>query len=178
MDQKYLNKYFDKVWRNTQYNNLELPEFSGKALLNKIKLTETVIDIGCGSNFFKQHFPNLIGIDPAFPEADYQLTLEQYCEQFSMKYDVALCLGSINFGTREYIESQIALVTSLLLPHGRIYWRSNPGLKDHGTEECKYIDFYDWSFEEHIRLSDLFGFKLAEIRWDTGNRIYAEWKRI
>ena len=178
MDQEYLNKYFGKVWRNTQYNNLALPEFSGKALLDKIKLNETVIDIGCGSNYFKQHFPNLIGIDPAFSEADYQLTLEQYCEQFSMKYDVALCLGSINFGDKDYIESQIALVVGLLAPHGRIYWRSNPGLKDHGTEECKYIDFYNWSFEEHIRLSELFGFKIAELRWDTGNRIYAEWKRL
>ena len=51
MDQDYLNNYFGKVWRNTQYNNLELPEFSGKALLDKIKLNETVIDIGCGSNY-------------------------------------------------------------------------------------------------------------------------------
>jgi hypothetical protein len=147
------------------------------ALLKKIKSTETVIDIGCGSNQFKKHLPNLIGIDPAFPEADYQLTLEDFAQNFDSKFNVALCLGSINFGNKDYIESQVSLITNLLEPEGRIYWRCNPGLKDHGTEECKYIEFYPWSFEEHIRLTDVFNFTLAEIRWDTGNRIFAEWRK-
>jgi len=177
MDQNYLNNYFDTVWRHTPYNNLNLPEFSGMALLKKIKSTETVIDIGCGSNQFKKHLPNLIGIDPAFPEADYQLTLEDFAQNFDSKFNVALCLGSINFGNKDYIESQVSLITNLLEPEGRIYWRCNPGLKDHGTEECKYIEFYPWSFEEHIRLTDVFNFTLAEIRWDTGNRIFAEWRK-
>jgi hypothetical protein len=177
MDQNYLNNYFDKVWRHTPFNNLNNPTLSGLALLDKIKPTETVIDIGCGVNGFKKYLPNLVGIDPAFPEADHQLTLEEFSKQSNAKFNVALCLGSINFGDKTYIEQQIGLVTNLLQPSGRIYWRCNPGLQDHGTAECKYIEFYPWTFEEQIRLADKFGFKILEMRWEKHSRIYAEWKK-
>lgn len=175
MDQNYLNNYFGNVWRHLTFNDLSLPQFSGLALVDKVRPDETVIDIGCGSNNFKPHIPNLVGIDPAFPEADYQLTLEDFIKQNDKTFDVAFCLGSINFGNKEYIAKQIEMVTSLV--KDRIYWRTNPGLKDHGTEECKYIDFYAWTFDDHIEFSEQFGFKVVELRWDTGNRIYAEWKR-
>ena len=47
----------------------------------------------------------------------------------------------MNFGNEDVILQQIEKVSSLLKPNGRIYWRQNPGQKDHGNEECKSIDF-------------------------------------
>jgi len=175
VDQNYLNQYFGNIWHR---KNGDLQQFdkTGLALIEKIKSGETVIDVGCGANPFKGHIPNLIGIDPAFDQADVKCGIDEY--QTDQTFDVAFCLGSINFGEVSDIERQIVKVITLLKPTARIYWRSNPGLQDHKNEECKLIPFYPWSIEEHVRLADKFGFRLAECSWDTKNRIYAEWSRI
>lgn len=175
--QQELNNYFGNVWR---HNHIAIEEFNytGLSLKDKVKETSRVLDIGCGSNPFKGLITNLVGIDPAFPEADYQLSLEDYFSKHSKeKFDVAFCLGSINFGDAANIERQIGIMVNLLNDHASIFWRCNPGLQDHRNEACKYISFYPWSFEEHERLSQQFGFTIKEIAWDTNNRIYAEWKR-
>lgn len=170
--QTYLNNYFNTVWRH-RTRSLDQYEFSGWALVNKVAHNEHVLDVGCGDNPFTGLIPNLVGIDPAFPEADVNCTIEEF--ESDVKFDVAFCLGSINFGTQENIEKQIAKVISLVKPGGRIYWRCNPGQKDHGNSECEAIDFYPWSIEEHVRLADLFGCRLLECRWDNGKRLYAVW---
>lgn len=75
MDQEQLNYYFGNVWRLNHYS-IEEFKYTGLGLTNQILETDRVIDIGCGPNPFKGLIKNLVGIDPAFPEADYQLSLE------------------------------------------------------------------------------------------------------
>jgi len=176
IDQQALNIYFAGAWRQRN-RSIGQYQFTGERLIEKINAGESVIDIGCGINPYRGYIPNLVGIDPAFPEADHQCTLEEFVSRgVIQRFNVAFCLGSINFGTREDIEHQISLVTRLLRTRGaRIYWRCNPGQKDHGNRECESIPFYDWSFDEHVRLSELFGFEIGEMDWDSNNRIYAEW---
>ena len=165
-----LNNYFATMWKS----NLSQYQYSGFALVDKIRPGETVIDVGCGYNEFRGHIPNLVGIDPANDRADYRVSIEEF--NTADRFDVALCLGSINFGNKLTIMNQIACVINCLKPTSRIYWRCNPGYADHGNEACKDIDFYPWSIEEHVKLSELFGFKLMTCCWDN-NRIYAEWSR-
>lgn len=174
INQNYLNEYFHTTWhrKNGSLDNLEK---TGWALINKINPGESVIDVGCGANPFKGKIPNLMGFDPAFDQADVKCTIEEFTSD--EKFDVAFCLGSINFGDVADIERQIAKVITLLKSKARIYWRCNPGAQDHGNEECKEISFYPWTMEEHVRLAELFKFKLVECSWDTRNRIYAEWTR-
>ena len=170
MKQEELNKYFSTQWAS----NLDQYTYSGWALADKIHINELVLDVGCGFNEFKSRIPNLIGIDPANERADYRVSIEEF--NTVDRFDVALCLGSINFGDKLTIMNQIACVINCLKPTARIYWRCNPGYADHGNEMCKDIDFYPWSIEEHVKLSELFGFKLMTCCWDN-NRIYAEWSR-
>ncbi len=170
MKQTELNEYFSTLWNP----NIDQYQYSGWALIDKINLDETVIDVGCGPNLFKNKIINLIGIDPAFDQADYKTTIEGF--QTEKRFDVAFCLGSINFGDKLTIMNQIACVVNFLKPTARIYWRCNPGQADHGNEECKLIEFYPWTIEEHVKLSELFGFRLITCCWDN-NRIYAEWSR-
>lgn len=179
MDQKILNHYFNNVWRQLPNSELNFHELSGAKLVDRIQPGESVIDIGCGKHHFKTLIPNILGVDPAFPEADYHMTLEEYAKIADRKFDVAFCLGSINFGSKENIENQIKLVSNLLNPVARIYWRTNPGRKDHGVKECESIDFYPWSVEEHLRLSEMFGFELKEVSVEkTTNRLFAVWIRL
>jgi hypothetical protein len=176
IDQEYLNNYFGTTWRNTCLP-IESFEYTGLSLANKVTERDHVLDVGCGLNPFKGLVKNLVGIDPAFDEADYKMTLEEFTSKYQSKFNVAFCLGSINFGTREDIESQIEQLISLLDEKSRIYWRCNPGIADHNNQECKGIPFYHWTIEEHVRLSLKYRYELIECRWDSNNRIYAEWKR-
>ena len=169
MKQSDLNNYFSTVWQS----NLKQYKYSGWALVEKIQPGELVLDVGCGFNEFKNKIPNLVGIDPANDLADFKVSIENF--RNDIKFDVAFCLGSINFGSGANIITQIKCVVNCLKPKSRIYWRCNPGLKDHDNSECNDINFYSWTIEKHIEFADLFGYKLAVARWDTGNRIYAEW---
>jgi hypothetical protein len=170
MKQQDLNNYFSTTWKS----NLDQFEYSGWALVDKIRSDELVLDVGCGFNEFKTRIFNLTGLDPANDRADVKLPIEEYSPPH--KFDVALCLGSINFGDKLTIMKQIACVVNCLNPAARIYWRCNPGYADHGNEECKNIEFYPWSIDDHLKLSELFGFKLMACCWDN-DRIYAEWSR-
>jgi hypothetical protein len=171
MNQTALNNYFGTTWQS----NLKQYTYSGWALVDKINPNELVLDVGCGFNEFKSRIPNLVGIDPANDKADFKLPIEYF--RNDIKFDVAFCLGSINFGKEINIVNQITHVIACLKPKSRIYWRCNPGLHDHGNTECNNIDFYPWTIEKHVEFAELFGFKLTVARWDTANRIYAEWTR-
>ena len=171
IDQAQLNHYFANHWGN---KGVTVSVTTGIRLAEKIKDEEWVLDVGCGQNLFKGTIKNLVGIDPAFDEADVKTTIENY--QTDQMIDVALCLGSINFGSIEDIRKQLDCVVKYLKPVSRIYWRCNPGLKDHGNSECEKIDFFPWSKEWHDLLSNEYGFKITEFAPD-GNRIYAEWSK-
>jgi hypothetical protein len=175
VDQQYLNNYFGNIWhKHSDPCNKQTK--SGLELLSKITDNDSVIDIGCGTNPFKGKIKNLIGIDPAFDQADVKSTINEFTTD--QTFDIALCLGSINFGDVVDIERQIAKIVSLLKPSCRIFWRCNPGQQDHPDPACKDINFYPWTIEEHVRLSTKFGFKLVECCWEqNGSRIYAEWQR-
>jgi len=171
MNQQALNKYFQTTW----HSRIDQYRYSGYALIDKINPAETVIDVGCGINPFKNKIKNLIGIDPAFKQADYQILIEDFITD--QKFDVAFCLGSINFGSEARILKQISSVVELLKLKSRIYWRCNPGLADHNNTECQYIDFFPWTLQNHLDYAEQFGFICEVVCWDNNNRIYAEWIR-
>ena len=97
VNQILLNQYFGTIWH--QHSDPSKKDTkSGKQLISKIASSELVLDVGCGTNPFKGIIPNLTGIDPAFDQADYKISIDDF--ETSERYDVALCLGSINFGDR------------------------------------------------------------------------------
>ena len=171
MNQEQLNEYFATKWES----NLNQYLYSGWNLINNIVDDEWVLDVGCGLNPFKGKIQNLIGIDPAFDQADYKVTINEF--KTDQKFDVAFCLGSINFGSEAKIISEITSVVNLLQQESRIYWRCNPGRKDHGNLECREIDFFPWSIDIHKEFSKHFGFECVDLKWDSNHRIYAEWSR-
>jgi hypothetical protein len=182
-NQQLLNEYFNTQWKDKlELHSLEDLKYSGPALITKINPGESVIDVGCGMNYFKDKIPNLIGIDPAFEEADFKVTVEDF--DTDERFDVAFCLGSINFGDEKTIERQIAKVNSLLKQKARIYWRCNPGLFDHDTESCTEVNFFMWNEDWIHHFAAKFGFKVATIKRDVSSvkpepyhRLYAEWVR-
>ena len=170
-DQNYLNYYFANHWG---HKGVPVYNTTGYQLADKIADDEWVLDVGCGRNLFKGKIKNIVGIDPAFDEADQKVTIEEFIP--AQQFDVALCLGSVNFGGIEIIRRQIECIIKCLKPQARIYWRCNPGQQDHGNEECKQIDFFPWSEQWHKILAKEYGFEIIELGTDR-NRIYSIWKR-
>ena len=172
-DQAFLNLYFNQFWNPGSGRIVT----SHDVIATKLDQDENILDVGCGTNPLKHRFPNLIGIDPAFDQADIKCTIEDYVPDHL--FDVALCLGSINFGTIDIIENQIAKVVSCLKPKSRIYWRLNPGRQDHDHPMCKNIIFFPWTLE----LLNDFALKYSYVQIGQIEshairpRLYAEWVR-
>lgn len=171
MDQKFL-KYFANNWQ-PEY---EKYVYSGWQLLNRIPKHSNILDVGCGYNLLKPHFPNLYGIDPANTLADEVTSIEDYVSD--RKWDYVLCLGSLNFGDTSTVEPQVAKVVDLCKSDGYIIWRQNPGVGDHPWEGVEVVKFFPWSFEYNYFWAAKYKCSITECKWDTGHRIYSEWKKI
>ena len=166
-----VKEYFGKHWtsRTSTY------KYSNHSIAEKIKPHERVIDIGCGFNEFKPIIENLVGIDIVNPKADVVVDLEHY--ETDELFDVAFCLGSIQYGDDDDMTRQIGKVANILKPSSRIYWRSNTGVRDHKNEMVKIVPYYPWTKQKHEQYAEKFGFTLDFIADDSHGRIYAEWSR-
>ena len=165
--QEQINEFYATKW----FSNRKFLH-SGYTLVDEICDGETVLDVGCGNNLFRAKIDGLLGIDPVNSNAHVRTTIEEF--RTNVKFDVAFCLGSINLGPEEMIKQQIGAVLSHLTDKGRIYWRCNPGIKDHVYSECP-VDIYGWSVSKHKELAEEFNCIVTDIRWDDHHRIYAQW---
>tara|TARA_Y100001937_G_scaffold111765_1_gene158688 strand:+ start:2847 stop:3512 length:666 start_codon:yes stop_codon:yes gene_type:complete len=172
IDDACLNKYFSKYWQN----DMKKWKYSGLALIDEVNNLKprAVLDVGCGYNEFKGRINNIIGIDPYNKNADLQVgTLEYKTDQ---KFDVILCLGSVNFGSRDKIIAEVERCERLLAYGGTMFFRVNPGLP-HDKPEADWIEFYAWNVPFIIELSEKFNLKILDIRDDTNSRKYFVYKK-
>ena len=172
MDTKAIVKeYFGKHWTS----RLSTYVYSNETIANKISPHERVIDVGCGNNEFKTIINNLTGIDIVNNNADVIMDIESYNP--AELFNVALCLGSIQYGTHADMVRQITKVVSLLTPKCRLYWRTNTGVRDHKHEMVNIVPYYLWTIEAHHDFAQQFGFKIDFIDEDRYGRLYAEWSK-
>jgi len=166
-----VKEYFGKHW----VSRLADYKYSNHSIAYKIATHERVIDVGCGNNEFRGKITNLTGIDIINNKADIITDIESY--QPNELFNVALCLGSIQYGTHADMVRQITKVVSLLTPECRIYWRTNTGVRDHKNEMVNIIPYYPWTIETHNKLATQFGFNIDFIDEDRYGRLYAEWSK-
>lgn len=169
---KLLN-YFADSWQP----NYDKFKYSGWALLDVIPKDAKILDVGCGYNLFKEHFPNLYGIDPANKCADEIISIEEF-NSAGQQWDYILCLGSLNFGDYDTVKSQVEKTVSCCATNGKIYWRQNPGIGDHPWKGVEEVQFFPWTIDLNYELAELFNCVVEECKWDTGNRIYSVWKKL
>lgn len=167
IDDAVLKKYFSKVWQS----ETKKYKYSGLSIIDEVNAMRprAVIDVGCGYNEFKGKIHNLTGIDPYNSRADIQTSVENFIAP--EKYDVAICLGSINFGSTDKIIQEMTAVKNLLGESGLMYFRVNPG-EQHTAPESKWIDFYDWDTTFISTMARYLDCKLLMLRQDAGNRFY------
>ena len=173
IDDACLNKYFSKYWQN----DMKKWKYSGLSLINEVNdlKPRAVLDVGCGYNEFKGKIKNLIGIDPYNSLADIEVgTLEYKTDQ---KFDVILCLGSVNFGSKDKIIAEVSRCVNLLADGGTMFFRVNPGVQ-HDKPEADWIEFYAWNVPFIIELSEMFNLKILDIRDATNQRKYFIYRKV
>jgi hypothetical protein len=167
IDEYVLNVYFSQIWQA----ETKKYKYSGLSIIDEVNAMnpEAVIDIGCGYNEFRGKINNLIGIDPYNKRADVKDTILTY--KTDVKYDVAIALGSINFGSSDKIIAEMTAAVNLVKPGGKLYFRVNPGVQ-HTALESRWINFYDWSPVFISSIAQTLNCDVEMIRQDTGDRFY------
>ena len=173
IDVACLHKYFSKYWEN----DIKKWKYSGLALIDEVNSLKprAVLDVGCGYNEFRGKIDNLIGIDPYNDQADLQVSTLEY--RTNQKFDVIMCLGSVNFGSRNKIIAEMGRCVDLLEDGGTMFFRVNPGVQ-HNKPEAKWIEFFAWNVPFIIELSEMFNLKILDIRDDSNQRKYFIYRKL
>lgn len=173
IDTLVLDQYFSKHWQM----DMKKWKYSGLQLIDEVNSLKprAVLDVGCGYNEFKGKIKNLTGIDPYNAHADWKVALQDY--QTKIRYDVILCLGSVNFGSRSKIEAEVAKCVNLLEKGGTMFFRVNPGLQ-HDKPQARWIEFFAWNVPFIIEQAENHGLKILDIRDDTNQRKYFVLRKI
>ena len=173
IDDACLHKYFSKYWQN----DMKKWKYSGVTLIDEVNSLKprAVLDVGCGYNEFKGKINNLIGIDPYNDQADIRVSTMEY--KTDRKFDVILCLGSVNFGSRDKIIAELGRCVNLLADGGTMFFRVNPGIQ-HDKPEAKWIEFFAWNVPFIIEIAGIFNLQVLDIRDDTNQRKYFVLKKV
>ena len=172
IDDACLHRYFSKYWQN----DMKKWKYSGVALIDEVNSLKprAVLDVGCGYNEFKGKINNLIGIDPYNDQADIRVSTMEY--KTDRKFDVILCLGSVNFGSRDKIIAELGRCVNLLADGGTMFFRVNPGIQ-HDKPEAKWIEFFAWNVPFIIEIAGIFNLQVLDIRDDTNQRKYFVYRK-
>ena len=172
LSERYILRFFSEIWKprtgDYEHTGWELAEE-----INKLN-PGRVLDVGCGYHPFKGRIQNLIGIDPYNNCADYEVDILDYKVK-PASYDVIIALGSINFNSRDEIESRFAHCVSLLKPGGQFFLRANPGLP-HKTGP--YVDIFPWTFEVVNEFAEIYNLSLTTFKKDANDRLYFVYKKL
>jgi hypothetical protein len=166
LSERYTHRFFAEIWkpRTGDY------EHTGWELADEVnKLNpERVLDVGCGYHPFKGRINNLIGIDPYNNCADYEVDILDYKVK-PESHDVIIALGSINFNSRDEIQSRFAHCVSLLKKGGKFFLRANPGIT-HKTGP--YVEIFNWTFEVVNEFAETYNLTLDTFKKDANDRLY------
>jgi hypothetical protein len=169
LSERYINRFFGEIWKprtgDYDYTGWELADEINK------QTPRSVLDVGCGYHPFKGRISNLLGIDPYNNCADYMVDILDYVGS----HDVVIALGSINFNSRDEIESRFAKCVDILDTGGKFYLRANPGIT-HRTGP--YVDIFPWTFEVVKEFAEKYNLNLDTYKKDANDRLYFVYTKL
>ena len=83
----------------------------------------SIVDLGCGTNLYKQYYPNLVGVDVIdHPNVDVRASILEF--ESEEKFDAALAFGSIQYYSDQYIRQCFYKMACLVKQGGLIFFRA------------------------------------------------------
>ena len=114
---RHFSDFSNPVLRNfSMYRSCT--ELGVKYINEKVK-PNTVLDVGCGANKFKEHIPGFTGIDLleyrdfGHPTADIVDNVRNFYIKEHPKFDMIYCVGTFNFGTLEDMYMNFDIFTKM-----------------------------------------------------------------
>ena len=148
-----MESYFSGKWKDQNFENLK---YSGYQLVDYVndQKPSSVIDVGCGYNRFKGKIHRLVGIDPYNDAADIKSSIEDYR---GVAFDIALCLGSINFGDVDYQLERLHV-----LWRREAIFRVNPGIPHDWADvaDIQGIQWYPWTKDKIYQVAEQFNYNI------------------
>lgn len=145
------NDGFEPIPRRTYAANQSIFYYGTFYYINMLleKQPKTILDLGCGGNFFKKYVPEIIGVDPDPREADRIDILDAYSEKFLnenlQKYDCAMTIGAIHTVSLVKLVDTIHDFGKLIKPGGRGYFAVNLRRPFQYTELHDFAKLFDLS---------------------------------
>ena len=169
LSERYTHRFFAEIWkpRTNDY------DYTGWQLAEEINALNprSVLDVGCGYHPFKGRIHNLVGIDPYNNCSDFMVDILDYVGS----HDVVIALGSINFNSRDEIESRFKKCVDVLDQGGKFYLRANPG-QTHKTGP--YVDIFPWTFAVVKEFEQKYNLKLETYKQDANDRLYFVYTKL
>ena len=172
LSERYIKRFFGEIWkpRTDEFT------YTGWQLVDEVnKLNpQLVLDVGCGYHPFKGRIQNIVGIDPYNNLADYQVDILEY-QVKSESHDVVIALGSINFNSKDEVETRFSHCVDLLQKGGRFYLRANPGIPH---KNGPFVEIFPWSFAVVNEFAEKYNLKLLEFKKDSNGRLYFVYEKL
>ena len=170
LNDQYMYRFFGEIWKP----KTDTYQYSGWRIVDEINREnpKAVLDFGCGYNPYKGRIQNLTGIDPFNNCADYMVDILDF-KVAPNSFDHIIAFGSLNFNSRDEIDTRFKKLTELLMPGGKMYFRVNPGIL---WPNGPYVDIFDWSFEVAYELANTNNLKLELFKTDN-DRLYFVYKK-
>lgn len=157
-------KDLEEYFANDYVSNDEDPH-----VVQLVKNSYFVLDVGCGDNLFKKYLPLGLfkGIDPYNKNADEMIDILDF--NSSTKFDLIICFGSINFYDIKWVDDRMKKVASLLKPNGRICMKVNPNKPFANGIRLEWFDRWTMSLIEHY--AEMFDYNIENVREGEFERI-------
>ena len=150
--------------------------FKGIKYINEQLKPNSVLDVGCGMNNFKNVINNLTGIDlidykkvhDGVNGADIVEDVFDFYAREKPNFDMIYCVGALNFGNEETICKMLQVFKEIVGPGGRIFGHVRPGtFKNHERDKKFGFYHYPWTKKEIERISKLVGIEVIDMKVET-----------
>jgi len=138
-------------------------------VIEHIKKSYGILDVGCGDNLFKKHLEKgfFIGLDPYNLNADEIMDIIDF--NYPIKFNLIICFGSINFYDIKWVDDRMKKVASLLAEDGRICMKVNPKKPFGNGVVLDWFDKWTLPLVEHYAV--MFNYTVENIREGEYGRI-------
>jgi len=152
---------FRDTYSHTEFR-LKGFQYSGTNLIDEINSLnpQSVVDVGCGVNYFRDKIKNLIGFDIVdYSDIDFHCSIQDMVID-NDSVDVVLALGSLQYTNRELTLIDIQRVVGWMRPGGYLVVRNQQFVSESDSVKSKAP--YHWSQEWFDKISKDLGLKLIK----------------
>ena len=152
---------FTETYSQTEHR-LKGFRYSGTNLIDEINSLNprSVIDVGCGANYFRGKIKNLIGFDIVnYPDLDFYCSIQDMTIA-NDSVDVALALGSLQYSNRELTLQDIQQIVRWLRPGGYLVVRNKQFVSESESENSEFI--YQWSHQWFEKIGSELGLNVVK----------------